>query len=144
MGVLEDLADNLAKDALDLAARLEDDLAGLAVETFQQRLGEGELLPLVERADVVLDGTDNFAARLRVNRCCVAAATPLVSGAAVRFEGQLALFGNQADDPCYRCVYDDEDEWHDRIAWCQVLVWILKRALSQAEHGGDGCDVDEL
>ena len=93
------------------AARLMSLMPDLAVETFAQRLDEAELLPLVERADVVLDGTDNFAARLLVNRCCVRARMPLVSGAAVRFEGQLAVFMNRVEDPCYRCLYDDEDEW---------------------------------
>src|SRR5262249_34572973 len=57
------------------------------------------------------DGTDNFAARFAVNRACVAAHKPLVSGAAVRVEGQLAVFPNRAGDPCYSCLYDDEDEW---------------------------------
>ncbi len=93
------------------AARLQGEMPELAIETFAQRLSQAQLEALLKRADVVLDGTDNFAARLLVNRCCVRTRTPLVSGAAVRFEGQLAVFMNQPGDPCYRCLYDDEDEW---------------------------------
>ena len=60
--------------------------------------------------DVVLDCTDNFGTRLAINRACVAARKPLVSGAALRFEGQIAVFGDGPDKPCYRCVYSEEDE----------------------------------
>jgi molybdopterin/thiamine biosynthesis adenylyltransferase len=59
----------------------------------------------------VLDGTDNFAARFAVNRACVARRVPLVSGAAVRVEGQIAVFPLQGEGPCYACLYNDEDEW---------------------------------
>lgn len=77
-----------------------------------ERLDGGALEAAVGDADVVLDGTDNFATRFAVNRACVARRVPLVSGAAVRVEGQLAVFPNDDDDgPCYACLYDDEDEW---------------------------------
>ena len=59
----------------------------------------------------MLDGTDNFATRLAVNRAAVRARVPLVTGAAVRFEGQLAVFPNEGQGPCYRCLYNEEDEW---------------------------------
>ena len=81
------------------------------VTTLPERLDAAALAAAVRGADVVLDGTDNFAARFAVNRACVAARKPLVSGAAVRVEGQLAVFPNRAGDPCYSCLYDDEDEW---------------------------------
>ena len=67
--------------------------------------------PLVGSVDVVLDGTDNFTTRFAVNRACVARGVPLVSGAAVRVEGQIAVFPNRGDGPCYSCLYNDEDEW---------------------------------
>ena len=76
-----------------------------------ERLDRAELEALVGAVDVVLDGTDNFATRFAVNRACVARRVPLVSGAAVRFEGQIAVFGNRGDEPCYSCLYTDEDEW---------------------------------
>ena len=75
------------------------------------RVGPAELAPLVALADVVLDCSDNFATRHAVNRACVAAAKPLVSGAAVRFDGQIAVF--DARDPalpCYHCLFGEGDE----------------------------------
>ncbi len=59
----------------------------------------------------MLDGSDNFSTRFAVNRACVVRRKPLVSGAAVRLEGQIAVFPNNAGGPCYSCLYDDEDEW---------------------------------
>ena len=62
-------------------------------------------------ADVVIDGTDNFAARYAINAACVAAATPLVSGAAIRMEGQIAVFDRRREDsPCYQCLYADASD----------------------------------
>ena len=62
----------------------------------------------VEQADVVLDGTDNFATRFQINAACVAARKPLISGAAIRLEGQIAVFDARQDhSPCYQCLYAD-------------------------------------
>jgi len=83
----------------------------VAIEKLPARLTDTELDEAVGRADVVLDGTDNFAARFAVNKACVDANVPLVSGAAVRLEGQLVVFPNAPGGPCYRCLYNDEDEW---------------------------------
>jgi len=77
----------------------------------RERVDDRRLAALVADADVVLDGSDNFATRFGVNRACVALGKPLVSGAAVRLEGQIAVFPNRAGEPCYSCLYDDEDEW---------------------------------
>jgi adenylyltransferase/sulfurtransferase len=76
-----------------------------------ERLEAGALEAAVARSDVVLDGSDNFPTRFAVNRACVARGVPLVSGAAVRLEGQIAVFPNRPGMPCYSCLYDDEDEW---------------------------------
>jgi adenylyltransferase/sulfurtransferase len=65
----------------------------------------------VARADVVLDCSDNFATRHAVNGACVAHAKPLVSGAGVRFDGQLAVFDlRRADSPCYECLFPQDTE----------------------------------
>jgi adenylyltransferase/sulfurtransferase len=93
------------------AARLRALNPGVEIETVPERLDAARLDALVQAVDVVLDGTDNFAARFAVNRACVACGVPLVSGAAVRLEGQLAVFANRPGEPCYACLYDDEDEW---------------------------------
>ena len=76
---------------------------------------EGERLSeLVSGADVVLDGSDNFATRHAVNRACVAHRKPLVSGAAVRFDGQISVFDMRRDDaPCYGCLFPEEGESED-------------------------------
>ncbi len=81
------------------------------IECLAERLDDASLEAAVAGVDVVVDGTDNFAVRFAVNRACVARRKPLVSGAAVRLEGQIAVFPNAGDGPCYACLYNDEDEW---------------------------------
>ncbi len=82
---------------------------GIAVEARCERLAGARLSARVEAADVVLDASDNFATRFDVNRACVASATPLVSGAAIRMEGQVAVFhARRGAGPCYRCLYPEE------------------------------------
>ena len=83
----------------------------IEVDIVAERLDGPALDALVGSVHVVLDGTDNFAARFAVNKACVARRVPLVSGAAVRVEGQIAVFPNRGDGPCYACLYNDEDEW---------------------------------
>ena len=64
-----------------------------------------------------MDGTDNFEARYAINRACVHTATPLVSGAAIRFEGQLSVFDFRRDNaPCYRCLYPHLEDSDDEFA----------------------------
>ena len=78
------------------------------VRTVAAKLDASALAELVASVDVVLDGTDNFAIRYAINRACFAARTPLVSGAAIRMEGQVAVFDPRRDDsPCYQCLYSD-------------------------------------
>jgi len=81
------------------------------VEAVSHRLDRDELEKEVEAADVVLDCSDNFATRFMVNAACVKTSTPLVSGAVIRFEGQIAVFTAGEDDgPCYNCLYPDQGE----------------------------------
>ncbi len=81
------------------------------IERIAARVGAAELAPLVAAADVVLDCCDNFATRHAVNAACVAARKPLVSGAALRFDGQVAVFDpRDARSPCYHCLFGDGDE----------------------------------
>ncbi|MGD8998879.1 MAG: molybdopterin-synthase adenylyltransferase MoeB [Granulosicoccaceae bacterium] len=75
------------------------------------RLDDQALREQVGQADVVLDCSDNFATRFAVNTACVATRTALVSGAAIRFEGQLTVFQpGLPDSPCYRCLYSESSE----------------------------------
>jgi adenylyltransferase/sulfurtransferase len=80
----------------------------IEVETIEARIGPDDLAPLVARADIVVDCCDNFATRHAVNRACVAAKTPLVSGAAIRFDGQIAVFDPRSPaSPCYHCLFGE-------------------------------------
>jgi len=102
-------------------------VAGLAalnpdvrVTTYNHRL-EGTMLDeQVRLADVVVDTTDNFASRYAVNEACVRAGKPLVSGAVVRFEGQVAVFSPKG--PCYRCLYTDTGGADEPCATLGVLA----------------------
>lgn len=78
--------------------------------TTVTRRADAELLDeLVSQADVVLDCTDNFATRHAINRACVAHRKPLVSGAAIRMDGQLSVFDPRTPgNPCYACVFPEE------------------------------------
>lgn len=98
------------------ARRLKGLNPDIDVRALAERLDDPALAEIAAAVDVVLDCTDNFTTRLAINRACVATRTPLVSGAALRFEGQIAVFENGAGGPCYRCVYNDEDEW---LGTCQ-------------------------
>lgn len=74
-------------------------------------LDENSLTAAVSAVDVVLDCSDNFTTREAVNAACVAAARPLVSGAAIRLEGQLSVFDTRRDtSPCYHCLYGHGSE----------------------------------
>ena len=83
----------------------------VVVEAIETRL-EGEALAAeVARADLVLDCCDNFTTRQAINRACVHARKPLVSGAAIRFTGQLAVFDlRRPDAPCYECLFPEGEE----------------------------------
>ncbi len=84
------------------------------VATLAERVDEQRLLTLAAQADVVIDGSDNFVTRHAVNRACVQLRKPLVSGAAVRFDGQVAVFDlRAADTPCYACLFPEHGESED-------------------------------
>src|SRR5690606_26631120 len=78
------------------------------VECINEKLDGRLLEDAVARVDLVVDCTDNFAVRFDLNRACLKHAKTLVSGAAIRSEGQVAVFRpGVGDSPCYRCLYDD-------------------------------------
>jgi molybdopterin/thiamine biosynthesis adenylyltransferase len=79
------------------------------VSALQQRADAALLEQLVPHADVVLDCSDNFVTRHAVNAACVRHHKPLVSGAAIRFDGQISVYDSrQGDSPCYACVFPPE------------------------------------
>ncbi|HEX2245582.1 MAG TPA: molybdopterin-synthase adenylyltransferase MoeB [Gammaproteobacteria bacterium] len=80
------------------------------ITTLAERLEEEALVAEVTKADVIVDGSDNFATRFAINAACVKARKPLVSAAAIRFEGQLSVFyPAREDSPCYACLYPDDE-----------------------------------
>ena len=79
------------------------------------RVDEARLLDLVAQTDVVVDCSDNFATRYAVNRACLAQRKPLVSGAAIQFDGQVSVFdfrredaSEQTEAPCYNCLFPED------------------------------------
>mgnify|MGYP001207319665 FL=1 len=83
----------------------------LEVTAVQERL-EGRMLDeAVSNVDVVVDCCDNFSTRFAVNRACLRHSKPLVSGAAIRMEGQVAVFDSRdSSSPCYQCLYSEGDQ----------------------------------
>ena len=89
--------------------RLENLNPEVKLVTEERRLAGDFLEEHVAQADLVLDASDNFATRFAINRACRSHRKPLVSGAAIRAEGQVAVFDHrQGSGPCYRCLYDDK------------------------------------
>lgn len=81
------------------------------VRALERRLDFEALLQEVEAVDLVLDCTDNFSTRHAINRACVAQRKPLVSGAAVRFDGQVSVFDlREPGKPCYHCLFPEGED----------------------------------
>jgi len=88
-----------------------------------ERLHRETLPARLEGVDCVVDGSDNFATRFAVNAACVGAGVPLVSGAAIRMEGQLAVYrADRPDQPCYRCVFPEDGETGETCSETGVLA----------------------
>lgn len=84
------------------------------VTALRERATGERLLQLVQGATVVLDCSDNFATRHAVNRACFAAGVPLVSGAVIRFDGQLSVYDPRAAaSPCYACLFPEDGKFED-------------------------------
>ncbi len=102
------LAENKAASA---ARRMRAMNPEVRIEPLAERLAGSRLAQLVGQADVVLDCSDNFATRHAINRACVQHSRPLVSGAAVRFDGQISVFDlRRGDAPCYACLFPEQAE----------------------------------
>lgn len=104
------IAHNLARVGQPKAESMRAAIAALnpdvLVHTVTQRADDALLAELVAQADVVLDCTDNFVTRHAINHACFALGKPLVSGAAIRMDGQLSVYDpRDAASPCYACVF---------------------------------------
>lgn len=113
--------ERVGQDKVASAARGLDALnPGVRVTTINRKLEGSALEEQVRQADVVLDTTDNFASRFAINEACMRAGKPLVSGAVVRFEGQVAVF--PPGGPCYRCLYTEGGGSDEACATLGVLA----------------------
>ena len=86
-------------------AEMEAQNPFVTVRPYHRRLDEEIAADLIGDYDLVLDGTDNFETRYLVNRACVAAGVPLISGALSQWEGQLSVFHPASGGPCYQCIF---------------------------------------
>jgi len=121
--VLYDPADIGELKVTRAVARLATMNPDIHLTGITDRLSDDALTETVPQADVVLDGCDNFATRFQVNDACVENSRCLISGAAIRFEGQIAVFGpDYSKSPCYRCLYQEADESLDNCAGNGVLA----------------------
>jgi adenylyltransferase/sulfurtransferase len=101
--------DDIGKDKVDSAKEKMVAINPNIKITTIKDLNENNLNSWINKADVVLDGTDNFDTRFKVNKACVEEKKPLVSAAVIRFEGQLSVFkGYEKHQPCYQCLYSVE------------------------------------
>ncbi|WP_281223138.1 molybdopterin-synthase adenylyltransferase MoeB [Photobacterium sanguinicancri] len=90
---------------VDSAKRaLETINPNLHVDTIAKRLDDAALLTLIEQHSLVLDCSDNVDTRNQLNRLCFQTKKPLISGAAIRMEGQISVYTYQDDQPCYECL----------------------------------------
>lgn len=114
---------NLQRQIAHSHGKLGESKVGSAAETLRglnpdvslalldQRLAGESLEQAVAEADLVVDACDNFTTRFAINRACIKFTKPLVSGAAIRMEGQVAVFDSRRDDsPCYQCLYQEGDD----------------------------------
>lgn len=100
--------------ALSGKAALAQINPGVRVEALVERAKGERLEALVRQADVVLDCCDNFATRHAVNRACVAHRVPLVSGAAIKFDGQISVFDPRDEkSPCYACLFAPDQQFEE-------------------------------
>ena len=103
-----DIGRSKVASAIDTLRGLNPDVA---LHGYEQRLAGEQLAEAVAAVDLVLDCSDNADTRFALNAACVAARVPLVSGAAIRGEGQVSVYDVRRDDsPCYRCLYQQGSE----------------------------------
>jgi molybdopterin/thiamine biosynthesis adenylyltransferase len=93
-------------------AEMEAQNPFVTVRPYHRRLDADTAEGLIRDYDLVLDGTDNFETRYVVNRACVAAGIPLISGALSQWEGQLSIFDPAKDAPCYQCIFPQAPAAH--------------------------------
>lgn len=89
---------------------------------IDHRLSRDQLVKQARHADVIIDASDNFDARYLINEVGVQTHTPLVSGAVIRFEGQVTVFTNKKEGPCYRCLYPKGETMEESCSETGILA----------------------
>ena len=95
------------ESARDMLQQLNPDCD---VQLIATQMDDATLGETVKHCDLVIDCTDNFSSRFAINRASVQHKTPLVSGSAIRWEGQVSVFNDRPGAPCYHCLYGDSGE----------------------------------
>ncbi|WP_294041776.1 HesA/MoeB/ThiF family protein [Thiolapillus sp.] len=95
------------ESARDMLQQLNPDCD---VQLIAAQMDDATLEETVKHCDLVIDCTDNFGSRFAINRASVRHKTPLVSGSAIRWEGQVSVFNDRPGAPCYHCLYGDSGE----------------------------------
>jgi adenylyltransferase/sulfurtransferase len=80
----------------------------IEISTVNETVNDDNVATLIRDADCVIDASDNFATRYTLNRACFHAGKPLISGAAIRLQGQISLFNATPASPCYQCLYPED------------------------------------
>jgi adenylyltransferase/sulfurtransferase len=98
----------------------------IQLELVDHQLQDAELKQHINNVDVVVDASDNFRTRFQLNDVCVKLKKPVVSGAAIRMEGQVSVFHNENPlSPCYRCLYKDEDDYTETCSETGILAPVV-------------------
>lgn len=118
---------DIGRDKVASAAdTLKEINSTVELELFNERLDGERLEQAVKNADVVVDCSDNFATRFLLNEVTQHCQTPLVSGAAIRMEGQVTVYDSrQENSACYRCLYEDNGELQQTCSESGVLSPLL-------------------
>ena len=120
------LSTEIIKKIKLLQAERKDLLLTYTPQNAKVKVVDDKLKDLIEQASVVIDATDNFDSRFLLNELCVKACTPLVSGAAIRMEGQVCVFLNHEQrGPCYRCLYRNEGDNEESCSETGVLAPVV-------------------
>jgi len=114
-----DIGVNKATSACTKLAQLNADVQ---LDVLDKRLSQDELVSFSKNIDLILDCSDNFGTRFSINRAAVHNHIPLVSGAAIRFEGQITTFKTDADLPCYQCLFEENGERAESCAGNGILA----------------------
>ena len=111
MHTQESIGRNKAASGKSFLQRLNP---GVVVDTIEAKADDSLLDQLLPTVNIVLDCTDNFATRHMINRLCVMHQAPLVSGSALRFDGQISVFDSRnKTSPCYACIFSPEEQFEE-------------------------------